>query len=231
MMENTVVESLSKNAGTFADRYSHKPNFIQRYEVWTSVIDHWSEDVKTAYDMGCGPGVFSMYLASKGIQTTGFDGAEGMLELCNRKKEELGLSNVNFKLAMLPMADYSSLEKVDLIISSSVIEYIEDIPSTIEMFHSLLKPNGKLIVSFPNKSAVYRKLEVMMFSIFRKPGYFRFVKNIWEKQEAENIFSKYGFRLREYSYFSDRSFISRMSGLFGEKYSGNLTMMVFDKQK
>jgi len=231
-LASSVVESLSSNAGPFAERYSHDRNFIQRYHIWTNKIDDFSAGVSTAYDMGCGSGIFSFYLASKGIQTVGFDGAEGMIELCNKHREELHLTNPNFKLAMLPIADYSSLPKVDLIISSSVIEYIDDIDSIIRMFHGLLKPNGKLIVSFPNKDAFYRKIEVGLFRLFKKPAYFRFVKNIWTRQEAEKAFRKAGFRMMDYCYFSDRSVISRMAGVFGGlKRSGNLTMMVFEKQK
>ncbi len=231
MMEKTVVESLSKNAESFTDRYSHDRNFIQRYERWTTTLDKYLKNVHSAYDMGCGGGILSLYLASKGIQTTGFDGAEGMLEVCNREKKERQLSNVNFKQAMLPMTDYSSLEKVDLIVSSSVIEYIEDIHSTISMFQDLLKPKGKLIVSFPNRDSFYRKIEMGLFRTIGKPAYFRFVKNIWTKQEAEKLFSKFGFRLVEHSYFSNQSVISRMAGLVGgDKRSGNLTLMVFEKQ-
>lgn len=231
-MESTVVENLSKHAGSFAERYSHDPNFIQRYNVWTETIDNYSTDATCAYDMGCGAGIFSFYLASKGINTIGFDGAEGMIDLCNREKKEKQIANVEFKLTMLPVRDYASMSKVDLIISSSVIEYIDDISSTIKMFYDLLKPNGKLIVSFPNKDSVYRKIEMGMYKAIHKPDYFRYVKNIWTKQEAENIFSKKGFHLMEYFYFSDRSLISKIAGMFGgKKRAGNLTMMVFDKQK
>ncbi|MCX6290198.1 MAG: class I SAM-dependent methyltransferase [Bacteroidetes bacterium] len=229
-MEATVVESLSKNAGSFNERYAHDPNFIQRYNVWTNTIDRFSGGVKSAYDMGCGGGVLSFYLASKHIQTTGFDGAEGMISLCNRQKNERNISNVDFRLAMLPFENHSALPKVELIVSSSVIEYIDEIDQTIQMFSELLKPNGKLIVSFPNKDSVYRKIEMNLFRLFRKPAYFRFVKNIWTKEEAETKFGKHSFRLSECTYFSDRSFISGVAGIVGgSKRAGNLTLMVFEK--
>jgi 2-polyprenyl-3-methyl-5-hydroxy-6-metoxy-1,4-benzoquinol methylase len=231
-MESSVIENLSENAGAFAEKYSYDQNFIQRFNVWTNVVDRYSQHVTTAYDMGCGTGIFSFFLASKGIQTTGFDGAKGMIEQCNRTKEEKQVSNVGFRLTMLPIADYTSLPRVDLIISSSVVEYIDDMDSTIKMFHDLLKPNGKLIVSFPNKDAIYRKMEMGMYRVFRRPDYFRFVKNIWTKPEAENLFGKAGFNAVESFYFSDRSVISRMARLAGgSRRAGNLTMMVFNKKK
>ena len=231
-MEPTVVESLSEHAGVFAEKYLHNKNFIQRYRVWTNTIDRYSKGAATGYDMGCGSGIFSFYMASKGIQTVGFDGAKGMIELCNSSREEKKISNIEFRLEMLPLWDYVSMQPVDLIITSSVLEYIENIDSTLKMFDHLLKPNGKLIVSFPNKDAVYRKIEMGIFRMVRKPDYFRFVKNIWNKKEAKELFGRHGFHLVESFYYSDRSLISRIAGIAGGgKRAGNMTMMVFDKQK
>jgi len=230
--ESSVVANLSEHAGRFAEKYVHDKNFIQRYRVWTNAIDRYSEGAATAYDMGCGPGIFSFYMASKGIQTTGYDGAKGMIELCNSLKSERNVNNVEFREAMLPIAEYASMPQVDLIISSSVLEYIDNIHDTLQMFNNLLKPNGKLIVSFPNKDALYRKVEVSLYSMVRKPDYFRYVKNIWNKNEAEDLFSKFGFHMVEFIYYSDRSLISRIAGMAGgEKRAGNMTLMVFDKKK
>ena len=65
-------------------------------------------------------------------------------------------NNVEVKDAM--KTNFSDLSKnsFDLIIALDVLEHVPDLPKTLSDLFSILKPNGKLIVSGPTENILYQ---------------------------------------------------------------------------
>ena len=55
--------------------------------------------------------------------------------------------------------------KYDLVVSFSVLEYVEDDLAALDILTSLVKPDGVLVLSVPNKSGLVRKLEGLSFKV------------------------------------------------------------------
>lgn len=142
-------------------------------------------------DFGCGRGWLSSKLSTFG-EVTGFDVSEKAVE--NAKQ-----SFPNLKFVCLDASadiHHEFLKNFDLLVSSEVIEHIEDQTSYAKNIFSLLKPNGSFLITTPNGNW--------------KEDFYKDGREAW-KQPIENwlkstalvkLFKDAGFSDLEYSTFS-----------------------------
>src|SRR5688572_33076914 len=169
----TVFDMFSGMSEDFDTKYQGDPNFIQRLEAWTTCIDSYLKPGDTVYDLGCGPGVFSFYAASRGGKVTGMDGSSGMINLCREKLAKARKDKplqLDFREENLPLKDPGMYPPARLIICSSMFEYIREKETMIDCFKSLLQDGGILLLSVPNRQSVYRYFERRSYALFRKPA-------------------------------------------------------------
>jgi ubiquinone/menaquinone biosynthesis C-methylase UbiE len=100
----------------------------------------------TALEYGCGTGLLSFALQSDLGQITLADTSQGMLDVLGEKIAAAGVTNmrpVKLDLAVDPLP----AERFDLTYSLMVLHHIADVKDMLEKFHTLLKPNGHLLVA------------------------------------------------------------------------------------
>jgi 2-polyprenyl-3-methyl-5-hydroxy-6-metoxy-1,4-benzoquinol methylase len=226
----TVPLYFDQIADTFLSGYSSSPDFRERYDLWVNLIKKYCRDSFLVYDFGCGPGLFSVLAAKLARNVVGFDGSEKMIELCNKSKDKYQLTNARFINEKLPI-EPGKYDKSDLIICSSVIEYITDYEKFIGSLNFYLKDKGYLIISFPNRESLYRKFEYIKYFLFKKPDYYKYVSNAWGLDEAINIFARHDFKYIESQYYAHSPFLSRMVNFVNKRLSDNLIVAVFCKEK
>ena len=227
----TVFSDLSLE---FDKKYKGDPNFIQRMDLWSASIDKHVHPGDVVYDLGCGSGVFSFYAASKGARVTGIDGSEGMINLCNEKLAAAGRNqelNLRFVREALPLKDTSPYPKADVILCSSMFEYILEKEQMIQCCNALLKDSGILLISVPNKKSVYRFLEKISYRIIGMPSYFKHVHNRYTEEELVMEFGKHGFVPGKKSYYANNYLFSGLlKSMLPESYSSNLLLVAFQKK-
>jgi len=119
---------------------------------------------------------------------------------------------------------------VDLILASSVLEYIAELEETLDLFYRITNPNGVVIISLPNKNSVYRKAEKMTFEMIGKPEYRQHVKHEMTAGEAKTLYEKIGFVVLESHYFARVTPLSRILAMFlPTKYVDSLFVTVLQK--
>src|SRR5262245_23948735 len=160
-----AVAHFSGYVRQFDAYYQQRPEFEERMALWSGLLDKYAVPGGTSIDMGCGTGVFSLYLAEKGGHVVGVDGAAEMVAFRDERRSERRLDNIRFMQGRLPVVDESGLTPADLLISSSVIEYVPDLDATLALFARLLKPGGTLIVSMPNAFSVSRLYERLRYRL------------------------------------------------------------------
>jgi predicted TPR repeat methyltransferase len=227
MTKKNAIDWHTQIATDFDKEYVNSKNFKERYAIWTKFIDKYSNHDFRALDLGCGSGIFTIYLSERNGFTIGLDASAEMLKKCQEKKRNTGASHVDFINCNINALKQSLNDNVDMIICSSVLEYLDDFDESLELISSSLNKNGLLIFSMPNKRSLYRKIGPVAFKLIGRPKYCKYVKNVCTLNEIENKLKKFGFNLLESAYYGKTPFLSNILRKIGlSHYSDNLFIAV-----
>jgi SAM-dependent methyltransferase len=228
---STPSEFHSQIAVSFDDLYQKSPDFKQRYEVWTRLLPQYIPSGAKVLDMGCGSGIFSLFLAQSGHAVLGIDGAEQMIALCNARKTQLGVQAADFQRAELPLpAGFLPEQSFGAVISSSVLEYIDDLAGVLQNVDQALTTGGIFVVSFPNRDSLYRKLERLFFRLTGKPAYYQYVRHVLSATALDGLLEPMGYKRLYVEYYANNGKISRiLSSFLPLKRAANLFVGVYRK--
>ncbi len=102
---------------------------------------------KTILDAGCGDGVLSFLLAKEGAKVTGVDYSKDAIKFAAERVRSLDV-HIDFKVGSvceLPLLESS----FDAIVSSDVIEHLDNVPQFLSEIRRVSKSNAIVIISTP----------------------------------------------------------------------------------
>jgi SAM-dependent methyltransferase len=151
-------------------------------------------------DAGCGPGTLTRWLAGRGCHVLGVDAAEDMIAVA--RKLSTGSKLIEFErietIADLPFSN----ESRDGILCSSVLEYLPDPERCLAEFARVLRSDGRLIVTVPNRNSLIRRGHKLL----RRAG--RLVGRQWFKYLAyshnDYIARDFGELLKDFGFLTNR---------------------------
>jgi 2-polyprenyl-6-hydroxyphenyl methylase/3-demethylubiquinone-9 3-methyltransferase len=162
------VRQFASHAGDWWDPYGsqamlHKLNPVRLCYLRDQVDQHWALDEtslkplegKSALDVGCGAGLLAEPLARLGAKVTAVDAAPELIEAARAHAAGQGLE-IDYRAAAVEQID----GQFDLITSMEVIEHVADPAAFLKALSARLAPDGLLILSTPNKTAMSRLLMV-----------------------------------------------------------------------
>lgn len=112
-------------------------------------------------DVGCGPGLFLIEAKKRGWEVFGTEYTDKQLEYLKKK----GITALKGKLNDKSFEN----ENFDVIISSEVLEHINNPIEEIKNFHRLLRKGGLLYITTPNFNAIERFLLKGDYNIIEYP--------------------------------------------------------------
>lgn len=207
---STTAGYFDQQALRWTQKYGHDGYFRERL----STVLNWLHDLPVGLsllDYGCGSGVLLAELARLGHTITGVDVSAGMLASARRTLEAAGVPSEHFGLEQVGEDSQGKYleQSYDVIISLGVIEYVDRPMELLARLVDRLRPQGSMILSFPNRSSVLRKIERFIFKYpfpFRPLGifshltaadsYLNFQKHQFIIQEIDQFFAGRGL-LRE----------------------------------
>jgi len=124
---------------------------IQRNGYVIDVIKDRSE-TKSLFDIGCGTGDLVCDVASQGINATGVDFVQDMIEIAKNKAKDKQLENAHFECSSIFDFDFSK-QKFDIISANGFIEYISqnELNKFFDIVNDALTPGGSFVVGSRNR--------------------------------------------------------------------------------
>lgn len=140
--------------------YLHR-NPAMRWMAWrrVEVVAKWMEERGTlrpggaVLDFGCGTGV--LFETALGAFSTVY-GADLVLTPARILTEERGYGDRVRLIEGRAVADTIPEGSLDLVVAAEVLEHVDPLEPTLALFHRLLKPDGRLLVSLPTEGALYK---------------------------------------------------------------------------
>lgn len=226
MPTKNAIDWHSSIATNFDAKYSIKGNFIERAEVWGKLIAKYSAPDYRVADIGCGSGVFSFQASMFNQHVMGLDGSAEMIQLCKQKLAIEPTANIEFAVAELNAMPAHAGAGYDLLICSSVLEYVDDLPAALTTLKAMTRSGGTVLLSMPNKSSFYRKLEALLYRVIGKPAYYQFVRNVLTLNDMQRLLVAANLDPIEHRYFANVPLISGLLARFGlARYSTNLYLL------
>jgi len=108
---------------------------------------------KNVLDVGCGSGRLSKTLLDKGCGVVAIDNDWKAVEIARKRGITAFFSDINC---------WETAERFDCIILGDVLEHIEDDKSTIRKVHSMLKPDGCIVVNVPSYQFLFGKHDITL---------------------------------------------------------------------
>jgi ubiquinone/menaquinone biosynthesis C-methylase UbiE len=208
--ERDAVAHFSGFVEEFDAYYEGRSDFQERLAIWRELLDRYAPHGGLSIDMGCGTGVFTFYLAGKGGRVVGVDGGHDMITFCEARRLDLGLQNVRFIEARLPDVDDAGLGDAGLVISSSVVEYVDDLDGTLALFARVLKRGGALIISMPNVFCLNRTAHRLKYALTGEPRVYQHIRHLSSPRALHRRLEPLGFTLDQVRYYNHYTMFAKL---------------------
>jgi 2-polyprenyl-3-methyl-5-hydroxy-6-metoxy-1,4-benzoquinol methylase len=157
-----------------------KAYLAQRFQY---VLDHVTKPGAKVWDVGCGFGTTSLLLALNGFDVTGTTLEYYFDQIEERKKfwSKYGdLSKLTFEYKNM-FDESPAPESVDYVVAQDTLHHLEPFADAVRIFHRVLRPDGKLVVSEENGNNI-----ICNIKHFRERGFKRII-TIHDKRLGKDI--------------------------------------------
>ncbi|OFX36378.1 MAG: hypothetical protein A2X08_14830 [Bacteroidetes bacterium GWA2_32_17] len=147
MTENKNKDDKMYFFESFADDFDSKMNMYDTNKRLHVVFNELlTEDIheKKLLDAGCGTGWFSKWSVERGADVTSMDLGENLLSKVEQKCHS---KRIVGSILQIPFPNNT----FDIVVSSEVIEHVPDPFLAISELYRVLKPNGIMVLTTPNK--------------------------------------------------------------------------------
>lgn len=215
MSSSGAVAWHSEIAARFDERYARSRAFRERLAVWSDLIERYGGPSAHALDAGCGSGILTMVAARHCARVVAFDASPEMLDLARQKLDADASANVELLNAQLPDLAFLAERRFELVMSSSVLEYMDDLWLTIDALIARLTPGGVLLASLPNGASIYRGAERIAYRLTHRPRYLAHVRHVPNEAAIVDGLRARGLMLEDVRYYGPSPGLSALGRKVG----------------
>jgi len=153
-------------AEPFARTYASHPALRERVALFArearAVVDAFEgSGPLRCLDLGCGPGMIAGELAELGFEVVGVERSATMIRAARSLITRRGAARERIRFVHADLTDFlaSSRETFSLVVSSSVLEYLDDPIEVVRLVAARLRPGGTFAFSIPNRDSILRVVE------------------------------------------------------------------------
>ena len=174
------------------------PNTIRyriEYRCLTNLLSGIPKPLELLIDVGAGSGEMSARLVEQGFAKTVIGLEPDPTNFEYLKKRYAGLKQSRCQNSSIESASIGK-EIADLVLSTQVLEHIEDDDAAVARIGEVIRPNGLALVSVPHPP-----------EIFPNPGH---VRPGYTPESLTALFDRHGFRVIRHDYFFVLATLRRM---------------------
>lgn len=239
---STTPESCTRRAffdawaEPFAKTYGSHPALRERMALFARegravLNDFAGTGPLRCLDLGCGPGLIASTLGELGFEVVGIDRSEAMIRAARRICTKNGIAQQRTSFITSDLTDYlrSSRETFDLIVSSSVLEYLHDPIEVVRLVAPRLRPAGTFAFSIPNFDSILRIAEPWIERLRRaRPRCRSFWGNALRTTDYAAFASELGFRFeREETFGLPRLPFPGLEPVFRNRWFQTMSLLIF----
>jgi len=143
--------------------------FKSRTAAMFSLLDRIQPIGSSWLDAGCGTGTLARILAGRGIDVQGIDGSSTMIDIAIRLSASQATSGkLSFRQVETIETTPFDTATFDGVLCASVLEYTESPERCLSEFRRVLRANGLLLISIPNRDSMLRRLYKWLLPIARR---------------------------------------------------------------
>ena len=199
---DTAISWHDSIAPSFRDGYQRSAGFRDRLRTWSVLIARYARPGDRAIDAGCGAGTLSFEAAKIVASVEGIDGSPRMIELARETAAASDINNVSFDVALFESLS-NRADRYDLVLCSSVLEYLPNLETELARLAALLRKDGRMIVSLPNGRSRYRRFERLAYCLTRRPRYYRHVRHVPSAAQVQDVLQALGLSVLDTLYYAD----------------------------
>jgi len=161
-----VREFFDAKAAAWPSKYVPNGRLAARLTRLTDALSHYVPAGGKVLDLGCGTGDLAISLAAAGLQVTGCDISPEMLHQATSAESAGEIDWVQLEPAWerLPFGP----ESFDTVVTSSVLEYVDDPPAVLRECRRVLRPGGLVLCTVPDLRHPVRWLEWLVGGVARE---------------------------------------------------------------
>ncbi|MHA2032875.1 MAG: class I SAM-dependent methyltransferase [Candidatus Kariarchaeaceae archaeon] len=193
--EHTSKQMLKYHLNESVDVASRNRNFIESSLDW--IVSHFEVNNKTEIaDFGCGPGLYTNKLAERGAIITGIDFSENSLNYAKQVAAEKSLKVNYFLTNYMDFETTNRFDLITMIMCDLCVLSPEQRKKMLSKFHSLLKPDGSVLLDVYSLNSFNQKEESATYELNQLNGfwspedYYCFV-NTFKYEKEKVILDKY----------------------------------------
>lgn len=160
------------------DKMSPFYRFINRkfrrdiYERFKLSINHIIQyKAKSALDVGCGSGRYTLTLAQCGVKRiVNIDASSEMINLAKKRAEYIQSPNINLKFICADFAEFQTEEMFDVVLAIGFFDYVNNPVLVLKKMKALT--NHSVIASFPSRSFYRTPIRKLRYYFKNCPVYF-----------------------------------------------------------
>jgi 2-polyprenyl-3-methyl-5-hydroxy-6-metoxy-1,4-benzoquinol methylase len=210
--------------------FTRSAEFSQRVAVFVTAAasaPRPSDRRPRCLDLGCGPGELAVAFAARGFEVLGVDASPRMLDYARDAAARTGLPITFIQADLagdLPALDFEP----ELVVCSSVLEYLDDPEALIERAAALLAPAGLLLASVPNWSSLARRQQEARYALLRRQTYVGQQHSRTTHRDLARMGERAGLELVGSTHFSAPRYAARWSSW---SLIGTLTLVSMRKPR
>lgn len=165
---------MNKEFDRFAESFAFWAETANPKQYDALLADLIPARIGRALDVGCGPGVLSVWLASRSDQVIGIDISPAMVRIAHRRAAEAAAANVAFVVGNAEGPPFPK-ETFDLVASDATI-HDTNLERSLPAICSLVRPGGCAIVRdviTRNPARARSRLWQLLGTLRNVPGYLR----------------------------------------------------------